>query len=169
MTLLPSIFSFQKSNSKIPKLLRLILSTWENHSIRSRPYRCLFYVQIPRSWKTSYLSYPLRTVPIFQSSSSHFHFSALGLSGLGPAARVWNWIHAFFGFFARSPIFSCGDVRIEDEDVLGGAEAGNARLWNANLDSNSYCWPFSCAGCVTSLHSRAGSEWKDFLMLIRLT
>ena len=24
---------------------------------------------------------------------------------LGPAARVWNWIHAFF---ARSPIFSCG-------------------------------------------------------------
>ena len=35
---LPSIFNFQKSNSKIPKLLRLILSTWENHSIRSRPW-----------------------------------------------------------------------------------------------------------------------------------
>ena len=34
---LPSIFNFQKSNSKIHLLLRLILSTWENHSIRSRP------------------------------------------------------------------------------------------------------------------------------------
>ena len=35
---LPSIFNFQKSNSKIPMFLRLISSTWENYSIRSRLY-----------------------------------------------------------------------------------------------------------------------------------
>ena len=114
---------------------------------------------------------PLRTVPIFQSSS-HFHFS--GVWGPPPAYEIGftdSRVPCSVSFFQL-----WGDVRNEDWRRRRTWRRGRncalvkRKSW-LRYSNESYCRPISYAGCVISLHSvtecpQSRWPWPLFIFIL---